>query len=61
MNLSSHDKNTHMRDFDEAIRYSEMKFKNLLEKIDVLTENKELLMQERMIFEERMTEFSYEN
>eukprot|EP00347_Sterkiella_histriomuscorum_P022602 403337865 len=61
MNLSSHDKNTHMRDFDEAIRYSEMKFKNLLEKIEVLTENKELLMQERMIFEERMTEFSYQN
>lgn len=39
----------------------ETKARRLIEKVDVLQENKELLMKERMIFEERITEFSYEN
>ena len=39
----------------------ETKARRLVEKVDVLQENKELLMKERMIFEERITEFSYEN
>lgn len=50
-----------MKVYEDAVRYTDLKFRNLLEKIEVLTENKELLMKERMIFEERMTEFSYEN
>jgi hypothetical protein len=33
----------------------------MFDKLEVLSENKELMMKERMIFEERMQEVAYEN
>jgi hypothetical protein len=55
------DRKDHMKSYEQAINFVDLKFRNYIEKIEVLSENKELLMKERMIFEERMTEFSYEN
>lgn len=46
---------------EDTLKLLETKARRLIEKVDVLQENKELLMKERMIFEERITEFSYEN
>ena len=46
---------------EDTLKLLETKARRLVEKVDVLQENKELLMKERMIFEERITEFSYEN
>jgi hypothetical protein len=40
---------------------AESRAKNLFDKFEVLSENKELIMKERLIFEERMQEVAYEN
>lgn len=47
--------------YEEAMGYFENRLGSIDEKFEVLVENKELLMQERAVYEERVQEITYEN
>ena len=47
--------------YDEFVKLMEARINNLHTKIEALQENKDLMMQEKMIFEERLQESNYEN
>ena len=50
-----------MRNYEDAVKFFHSKMRMMQERIEAQHENNELLIKERVIYEERMQELAYEN
>jgi hypothetical protein len=54
LNAGPHERDSNMRTYDESVKYLIQKVRYMQEKIESHHENNELMMKERLIYEERM-------
>ena len=61
LRIGQTEKDTNMRHYDDAVKYFHSKMRMMQERVEAQHENNELLVKERVIYEERMQELAYEN